>query len=346
MSGLTNIALEYFHANPKAKTISIDSWEPMERLKWQLCETLPLDFFDKESHYSDFLGYTPVGMEVSLNGKQLFRNQPIGQVIASPQGTYIKLGNLEFKYVIATEWKIIHPVEARGLKIRIRNVGIGPRTYLEIQTESRTFSRLYWLSGEINVINGLDESLSLTRDSFIWSSEYQSLKEFFYPVLYRAHAEVEAVAEVEKEVNLVFHEASTPSVLANEMIDRSAKRLQSAGYAVAHISKEESASSALPIRIDKRNKTATIIDDYEPTRPAGQNDIVRIARFGMRNEEPVRLADDGVIELNSEYPLFKGVGKGRIMKQLHVILFQAKRDCLDVNQMYDYIIKKLKEEFG
>ncbi len=349
MLGLTNTAEAFFEGHPKAKQFSIESWDGMARLKWQLCETLPLDYKNKSSDLASRLGTEPIGMSVFLNGEQLFRNELGGYVVASSEQTYIKLGNLEFKYAIATDWKIVHPLEARGLKIRIRNVGIGPRTYLEIEKEIRNYSRLYWLSGDVNVIRGLDESLALTRDNFIWSNEYQSLKEFFGPVLGKAQAQVENVAEVEKEISKVFRENAAPSVLAAEVVDRSIRRLITAGFDVSHTTRAEAESLKYPISIDKRNKIVTVVDDYEQGRvtpDSRQGDVVRIVKFeNKRLSEPARFAEDGAIELNSNYPLFKGVGRGKVMKGLHVILIQAKRDCQNAEEMYGYIVRRLKEEF-
>jgi len=350
MTGLTAIAEEYFKPRPERRRISIENWDGMTKLKWQLCETLPLDYKNTASDLAKWIGNEPVGMEVRFNGEHLFRNDPGGQVLSSSQQTNIKLGNLEFKYAITTDWKIIHPVEARGLKVRIRNVGIGPRTYLEIERESRTFSRLNWLSGEINVMSGLDDSLALTRDSFIWSSEYQALKEFFFTVLFRVHNQVESVSQVEKEISHVFREDAAPSVLAREVIDRSIKQLDSSGFEIVHRKREEVRNPSYPLAIDKRNKIVTVIDDYSrsagTSRESGDTKL-RVIPFekGM-SREPVRLAEDGIIELNSTYPIFSGVGKGKIMKQVHLLLFQAKQESKSTNEMYDFLVRRLREEFG
>lgn len=350
MTGLTAIAEDYFMPRPERRRISIESWDGMTKLKWQLCETLPLDYKNTASDLAKWISNEPVGMEVRLNGERLFRNDPGGQVVASSQQTHIKLGNLEFKYAVTTDWKIIHPVESRGLKVRIRNVGIGARTYLEIERESRTFSRLNWLSGEINIISGLDDSLALTRDSFIWSSEYQALKDFIFTVLFKVHNQVESVSQVEKEISYVFREDAVPSVLAREVIDRSIKQLDNSGFDIVHRKREEVKNLSYPIAIDKKNKIVTIIDGYPTSSDTSQeleDTNLRVVPFekGM-SREPVRVAQDGTIELNSAYPIFSGAGKGRIMKRVHLLLFQAKRESKSVDEMYDYLVRRLREEFG
>ncbi len=350
MLGLTAVAEDYFRPSPERRRISVETWEGMTKLKWQLCETLPLDYESQKSDLAKWSGNEPVGMEVRLNEERLYRSDPGGQIVASSEQTYIKLGNLEFKYAITTDWKIIHPVEARGLKIRIRNVGIGARTYLEIEKESRTFSRLNWLSGEVNVLSGLDESLALTRDSFIWSPEYQAIKDFFFTVLLRAHEQVESISTVEKEISQVFRANAVPSVLATEVIERSVKQLDSSGFDIIHRKKGDVKDSSYPLAIDKRNRIATVIDDYPKpdgitTGPMEPN--LRVIRFEKAmSRTPVRMAEDGTIELNSAYPIFSGTGKGKMMKRVHLLLFQAKQECKSVDEMYDYLVRRLREEFG
>ncbi len=350
MLGLTPIAEDYFRPRPpQRRRMSIDSWDGLTKLKWLLCETLPLDYKNKTSDLAKWLSSEPVGMEVKFNGESLFRNDPGGQVLASSQQTHIQLGNLEFSYAVTTDWKIIHPFEARGLKIRIRNVGIGARTYLEIEKESRTFSRLTWLSGEINVMSGLDEALALTRDSFIWTPEYQALKDFFFTVLFRVHDQVENVSQVEKEISHVFRENAVPSVLAADVIDRSVKQLDSSGFDVVHRRMEEVRNFSYPITIDKRNKIVTVIDDYPKsdgmTLDPGESKLRVIPFEKAMSLDPVRMAKDGIIELNSAYPIFSGVGKGKIMKRVHLLLFQAKQECKSVDDMYNYLLRRLREEF-
>jgi hypothetical protein len=353
MIGLSNLVDEYFKVRPEAKTISIQSQPGMKRLKWQLCETLSLDFERKYSDIAQILGSKPVGMEVWLNNEKLYRSDPGGQVLASSGQTHIKLGNLEFKYAISTDWKIIHPVEARGLKVRLNGVGIGPRTYFDIEKEVRTFSRLNWLTGEVHIMAGLDESLGLTRDSFIWSPEYETLKDFFHKVLLRVHSQVENVASVEKEVSEAISKKGTMlPVSLEEVVDRSVKQLSNSGFQIIHKKKEEIEHTRSPVIIDKKNRTATIIDDYVTDKNAME--VPRYAgikiKYGFfegrrKSMEPVRLADDGTIELNKSYPIFLSKTKGEILRRIHVLLLLAKRECKSTDEMYDYLVKRIREEF-
>ncbi len=352
MIGFTELVDDYFKAR-REKRITMVSKPGMERLIWQLCETLPLDFESKISEIAQYLENEPIGMEVWLNGKRLYRNDPGGQILASTEKTFIKLGNLEFKYVVKTDWKIIRPVEARGLKIRLNGVGIGPRTYFDIEKEVRTFSRLNWLSGEVKIIGGLDESLALTRDSFIWSSDYQALKDFFHTVLLRVHSKVEKVASVEKEVSKALSAQGTMrSVSMGEVINESIKQLDKAGVHIVHKKREEIGDMQSPIVVDKKRNIATVIDNYPEFGDAtevSQRGVVRIRYKAFERAaklaEPVRLAEDGAIELNTSYPIFSGKTKGDILRRIHVLLFMANRECKTVDEMYEYLVKKIREQF-
>lgn len=352
--GLSSLADEYFRKGPpQRKRVTIESWDGMDRLKWDICETLPLDFSDKNTPLRQFLGDTPSGMEIFLNGRRLFREDPGGQLVDSTQKTRIKLGNLEFRYVIITNWRIIHPVEARGLKIRIRNVGIGPRTYLDVEKEVRTFSRLTWLSGEVHVLNGLDESLALSRDTFTWSPDYQAFKEFFYKVLTRSAYWVERVASAEKSLSKQFEKkVNLPTVSAIDVTNESVKILSNAGFAVIHKNRKDFKDAESPVKVDKFRKVVTVIDDH----PA-LTDLIELPKRGFsiryivfdkadRQTQPVRLSKDGVIEVNTSYPVFRGSKTKRdILRRIYLILFLAKSECKSADEMYNYLLRRFREEF-
>lgn len=352
--GLNLLVDEYFRKGPsQRKRMTIESWNGMERLQWEICETLPLDFLNKNTPLGQFLGDTPSDMEIFLNGRPLFRNDLEGQLVDSTQKTRIKSGNLEFRYVITTNWRIIQPVEARGLKIRIRNVGIGSRTYLDVEKEVRTFSRLTWLSGEVHVLSGLDESLALSRDTFIWSPDYQAFKNFFHKVLTRSALWVERVDSAESSLSKVFEKrVSLPSVSTIDVTNESIKTLSNAGFEVVHKSQKDFKDAVHPVTVDKFRKVVTVIDNHPAI-----TDLIELPERGVRirytafdkedrQTQPVRLSEDGVIEVNTSYPVFKGSKtRSDILRRIHLILFLAKRECKSADEMYDYLLRRFREEF-
>lgn len=369
MSGLTKHINEYFKSRSDKKYITIESWNGMRRLKWQLCETLPLDYQNPNSEIASALGNEILGMEVWLNDERLYRNNPGTEqwvngelyhnnietsILSSSGGSIIRLGTLDFKFAIMTNWEILHPVEARGLKIRVNGVGVGSRTYFDIEKERRTFSRLNWLTGEIQIIQGLDESLAINRDNFIWSPEYESLKEYFQNILLRDHSKVESIAVVDREMSdLVANKNNMPSSSMKALIDDSIKILDSSGFHIVHKQGLEATNWEYipPIGIDKKNNIAYVFDDYPMT-----GETVEVQQHGMkirykafnkanRDTEPLRVAEDGTIELNTSYPIFSGKTKGDILKKVHLLLFLAKRDSNNVEEMYNKLVELMRNEF-
>jgi hypothetical protein len=71
----------------------------------------------------------------------------------------------------------------------------------------------------------------------------------------------------------------------------------------------------------------------------------KVFEKGDRREEPIQLSEDGVIEVNTLYPIFKGRTKGDIMRRLHILLFLAKQECKTAEEMYTYLIGRIREEF-
>jgi len=352
VKGLNILVEEFFKMRQGTKSISIESWDGMARLKWNLCETLPLDFKNSYTELSQCLGETTIGMSVFLNGEKLFRSDPGGQIIESSGQTYIKRGNLEFKYAITTNWNIIHPVEARGLKLRMNEVGIGPRTYLEIEKEVRTFSHLNWLAGEIHILAGLEDSLAITRDSFVWTSEWQVLKEAFHVILLRAHTKVEKIAKIEKELSLTFNGKIVQTTSKKDLIDNSIKQLKAFDFQIIRKSEKDLPNAPAPVLIQKSLNRVTIIEDHPL-----MNDVVEIQKEGVivrykpfeksnKFPDPVRMSDDGYIEVNTNYPVFRGRTKGEIMKRVHLIMFLAKLESKTPEDMYTFLVNHLRDEFG
>ena len=354
MVGLNSLAEEYFRQGSIRKRATIEAWDGMKRLQWQLCENLPLDFSDRDSALVKYLPDKEVGIEVWFNGKRLFRNDPVGQLVESSGQTYLKIGNLEFRYAIVTNWSIIKPVEARGLKIRVNNVGVGPRTYLDIEKEVRTFSRLNWLTGEIHVLRGLDESLALNRDTFTWSSDYQALKEHFHKVLTRTALWVERVASTEKKLIEAFSGESATQVLSpTELVSQSLKTFSNAGFEIVHKGRKEFKDrlGKVPVVMDKFNKIVTVIDGHpslaETIAVPRQGVKIRYEPFdgADRTAKPIRLSEDGIIEVNSAYPIFSGKTKGNLLRRVHLIAFMAKQVCRSADEMYEYLVEHLRKEF-
>ncbi len=84
-------------------------------------------------------------MNVVLNKKDLVRNDYLESVLDEGD---ITISGVDCKYIFTTSNKSVKPSEARGIKLRVNNIGIGQRTELLLK-RNRGFSRLHWITGEI-----------------------------------------------------------------------------------------------------------------------------------------------------------------------------------------------------
>jgi hypothetical protein len=113
---------------------------------------------------------------------ELFRNVPEG---ANNKRSKIiergeeRFGNVHIKYVILSPFTSINPREARGFQLRLNDVGIGLQTDFDVIKLKRVLGKLHYLSGEIHIIDGLDNDLQLNRDEFYYTEDVSEMYEFF-----------------------------------------------------------------------------------------------------------------------------------------------------------------------
>jgi len=354
LNEFTSLVDEYFE--PKAgkytssSTATISSWPGMKRLTWELQETLPLDF-PPHSILGEALNQKPTGMEVRLNGQRLYRNDPGGEILDSNSDTFTTVGNIVFKYAIITNWNTIRPFNARGLKIRLNNVGIGERTHFGLGISGRTWSRLHWIAGEVHILEGLDEAISLDRDSFIWSPKYEEFKEFFRQLLYKQGYKIEDIATAEKKITSWVRSKETARVgPVREIIKHYLDLLQSQGFKII---RENMASSICEkaICLDREKKRVIVVEDHPHFRDTfsfkDENLDINYARWNYHtsNFPACRISEGSKIEVNLDYPLFKGSANAQLFLKLHILLLLARQSTSNQAEMYNYLINALMEEF-
>jgi hypothetical protein len=351
--GITPIVYEYFH--PKAAKYgggnNVSSWPGFERLKWELQETLPLDFPNR-SVLGKALGQKPVGMEVWLNGTRLFRNDPGGEALESNKGHPARTGSIVFNYAIATKWEPIHPYNARGLKIRLNNVGIGERTYFDLGIRGRTWSRLHWIAGEIHILEGLDAAIALDRDSFTWSPEYEDFRDFFRELLSKQAYAIEDIAVAEKRISsLMERSTTTTSGPAEKEVAHQLEILESRGFEIVR-QRLKSPTNKKPVKVDKAKKVVTVVENHPYFKDvislSNESFKVKYDRWDYRTTRfpACRLMTNGWIKVNIDYPLFKDATRGQFFLKLHLLLLLAKRRTRNRAEMYDYLVNSFLEEFS
>lgn len=204
LSGFTELTSEFFKIDsnfPKNKS-SVLSYCGLDKLKWELSEDLPIEYTENELNVL-FGKSSNIKFNVKLNGEQLTRPVFGINILDKNLHEFEQIGNIKFKYFISTDYKSIKPVEARFIKIRNLDVGVGRRTDFETTMEGGGRSRLHHLTGEIHVLEGLNDLISVSRDQFNFSPDYEKMKKFFQKKLRSMSDKLEQIAEVEKSAKQV-----------------------------------------------------------------------------------------------------------------------------------------------
>ncbi len=199
LSGFTSMANAFFHPEKgiQHRRDSIKSLSGIDRIKWRLEEDLPIKFDDEKLNVLTRSYSSNLPFNVLLNGDQLLRRTYGKQILEinskelSFQRVYgnekleinekdiIQIGKIKFHYFILTNKKAIHPFQARGIKKRNLNIGVGDRTSFGLDSEVKGGrSRLQWLTGEVLIIEGLNDLINVNRTDFYFDPDYEKLIEF------------------------------------------------------------------------------------------------------------------------------------------------------------------------
>ena len=346
---ITDLAKRYFHQKPSSvKKDSIASRSALERLKWEMQEDLPLAFPDG-SKLNEILAYPePVGMEIYLQNKKVFRNCCEGQLLDS--GELIVEG-IRFRYAIITPWKTVRPYELRGLKLRLNNVGVGSRTVFEAD-RTHKFSRMHWLSGEVQVISGLDTAITLSRDAFVAVPEYEAMSSKLAEIISKWAYYLQDVDVASRDMTKHLRGGKQVTVASKkEIVEKNIKTLQGQGFTVRRVDKKINFSPQ-PIYIDKKKKEVVVYSGHPELEDSISIDgkkrrifYVPASSGKTSYEDACRVNDDGDLEINTQYPLFKSKRYGDLFKKIYIISVLARRECLSAKDMYKFILSHIDKEF-
>lgn len=336
---------QYFSTITTKKRDSIFTWDSFKRFQWELQEDLPLSYPPDSSYFDDqTLKYDEsIGIKVLLNGLPIFRHILGNNILES--GTII-ISNVECKYIFATDFKSIKPLEARGIKIRVNNVGIGKREDFNLKRD-RGFSRLHWVSGEIHLSDNTKEHITLSRDAFIANPTIDNIYEIFADKLRKAAYTVEDIAVAEKDIIKLQRKGRNEfDGTKKKIIESSILKLRSKGFRVEYI---EGQNVLQNIEIDKDEKIIrmdTSVHLYEDSvNILGRTYQILYNSWDVNYSDPAcRILEDNVIELNQEYPLFKSKTYGSLFKKLHILL-SVTRSSKTTEEMYQTLANNLLSEF-
>jgi len=309
LTGFSELTSAFFNEayTVSKRRVSILKYPALKRLEWELSEDLPLIFEENPKLNNMFGHQSGLSFQVLLNSKKLFRNLPAQNILETHEGQFKRIGKIKLKYFIATDYEPIKPVEARFLKVRNLNVGVGKREAFGIGLEGRTFAYLAHLTGEIHILEGMNELINVSRDGFNFSQDYEELQEFFRERLRKWGYELDELAKDEKATDnsrkLKTLDAIDPIVI-NKRIERLVKK----GY---KITKDRSLPASTPFKIDKvRMEVHTPYDASEQVvRPIKINDRslnLKLESWDIDNEPdfPACKISGRSIIINRNYPIF------------------------------------------
>lgn len=330
----------YFKRPETKKRSSVINWDPLERFKWELQEDLPLEF-ERESSNEAFVKYQEtIGLTVFLNNKKIFRNPLCENLLEKGEKTF---GKFKYKYIITTDHKSIIPTEARGIKIRVNNIGIGRRTDFFLKRD-RGFARLHWITGEIYISENFKEYLNLNRTDFISDSSVDEIFEGFSEILRKNAYALDKISEAEKELlNIDLPNRTALVKPKSEILTENIEKLKNVGFEIVQDEKLKNSH----VKIDKA-KRVVFVGNFQEIQVEQLEISTKVYNIIYKkwdvSKPPCKVINNN-IEINLEYPLFKSKTYGNLFKKLHIIFLIARQENRTSEEMYSDILSKLNEEF-
>jgi hypothetical protein len=343
---LTDLGKRYFNQKPLTKRKnSVLSWPALDRLKWEMQEDLPLAF-PVDSPANEVLPYPePVGMSVYLQSEQLWRNFSGGEIVDKGELT---VEGIKLRYAVVTPWKAVQPYELRGLKMRLNNVGVGPREYFDIEI-GRKYSRGQWLSGEVQILNGLDGEVTLSRDAFVVTPEYEAVRDKLASVLRKWADFVETVDVASRDMTKQIRGGKQVRVAPKrEIVERNIKALEGRGFTVRRLDQR---GEAEPVHVDKAKKEVVVyethpgLEDTISIRGRKRRIIYTHGSGRITYQNACRVTQDGDLEIDPNYPLFKSKRYGDVFKKFYIFAVLARNESSSRKEMFDFMLSHVEKEF-
>lgn len=353
--GFTRLAKDFFkHAYlVSRRRETILNYPPLKRLEWELCEDLPIEF-DAHNELSSLFEYKsslPFRVYLNSNDKYLLRNIHANNILETHNGEYETIGKIKFKFFIATDYKPVKPVEARHLKMRNFNVGVGSRTTFGVGLEGRTYARLAHLTGEVHFIDGMNNLINVARDNFNFSPDYEELQEYFRGKLRKWSDELDKIDQDEKFISAAEDKRHVKDLsgLTKSNVEKKISDLKKRGFTVFKISSGSESSS--PIKIDKQKKEVIIsedIDSEELTKTIEINNKIfrlKLKSWNENDDYPPCKLDGNVIIINDNYPLFNNKKYLDVFIKLHSVLLLSVENGVISKNVYQSLLGDIEKTF-
>jgi len=364
LSGFTKITNAFFNQAyyVKGRRGTKLNYDASKLLSWEFSEDLPIEFKDKK--LNEILGSdTSLPFNVIFNKEKLVRNVYATHILDTHEKEFQKIGKIKFKFFIATNYEPINPSDGRYLKIRNLNVGVGERETFDIGLDGRVYARLAHLTGEVNVFEGLNDLITVSRDNFNFSSEFEEFKEFFRSKLRHWANELDKLADFEKLGQDAGKENRVKSLssLDKKNINERIKGFEQKGYKVNTVKRKQDKETSgggkyqdsPTIKVDKTKREITVTeseDDFIKEIHIGKRRIkLNIDEWDFEKEDfsACKIKGNGIV-INKNYPLFSDKKFVDVFIKMHCILllkydsgsmtkksyFDLQKDILDTFSDY------------
>lgn len=353
LKGFTPIAKAFFFpTTKKSKTsrTSIKSYSSLDKLIWRLEEDLPIRYKDDRFNKLTTIYSPNLSFEVFLNGEKLYRRVYAKEIleINGREKKYnrvyenkslqvydenpMQIGKIKFHYFILSDKIAVEPIEGRALKIRNINTGVGLRDAFGLGSELKGGrSRLQQLTGEVLIIEGLNDLISVSRDTFYYDEDYEQLQDFLVLQLSK-HS-----TQLEKEAAYKNEESSTKikniKYIEEELSDDKEEE--------AVLFKEET-KQQYP---RKANKTQPKVS--KSIEVAGDYYSAKISNWNYRNDSyPACKIEGDKVLINKSYPLFKGVKYTDIFIKMHLLILKNLIDKNIDKRTYNKLVSDILEYYN
>ena len=342
LNGFNDLTKSFFHTNIKKNKYDIETYPGLEKLKWILEDDLPIKF--RHEKFNEIFEYDDKPpFNVYLNGQKLYRGVYGNEILETHSNDYNQIGNIKFKYFISTPRKSVYPHNGKYLKIRNLNVGVGDgrKDFSEKRGGSR--SRLHWLTGEIHIIEGMNDLIRVSRDDFNYSRDYEELKDFFNERLQYYSNKLEQESTLKKEISQtgVDFRVKDVTLLNPEVLKRKVEKFEKEGYDVREHKNLKSGN----VVINEELKEISIdedLSDFQKHILLDEHKYLVKSESWDYNQElfPACKIINEVVIINSKYPLFKGRKYTDVFVKLHLLLLMNYRE----NCINEEVFKKLTED--
>jgi hypothetical protein len=336
LSGFTGLSKAFFFPNRQVKhqRYSILRKSSIEVLEWRLSEDLPLKYKD-EKFNKLFDKYSPnMPFKVKLNGDELLRRTYGKEILEINKGDHEQIGKIKFRYFFVTDrLPIKEPSEGRSIKIRNHNVGVGDRTTFGLGSEmGGSRSRLHWLSGEIHIVEGMNDLITVSRDKFNYDPDYENLKDFFIKKLLFHSNQLEQEEELKNYVGDSQDESKVKNIklLGKSNITKKITKLkrgkEEKEYVTQKIRENSKGDPDNGERVQYKHLELpeNEIEFFEKKlRIDGRAYKVVLEAWDYKKEfHPACKIAKGNLYINESYPLFKKPKHTDIFIKLHVLLLK------------------------